>query len=208
MRIITGKYKGRHFDIPRSFKARPTTDFAKENIFNVLTQYIDFEGATALDLFSGTGSISLELLSRGCAQVISVEADRDHHRFICDCIKKLQQTKTDENKLQRTNTDENGQSEKVRVCPMPNCLPLRGDVFRFIKSCKQQFDFIFADPPYALKELPTIPSLIFEKNLLKPDGIFVFEHGKDHEFSNHPNFVEHRSYGSVNFSIFQPLHQG
>ena len=198
MRIITGKYKGRHFDIPRSFKARPTTDFAKENIFNVLTQYIDFEGATALDLFSGTGSISLELLSRGCAQVISVEADRDHHRFICDCIKKLQ----------RTNTDENGQSEKVRVSPMPNCLPLRGDVFRFIKSCKQQFDFIFADPPYALKELPTIPSLIFEKNLLKPDGIFVFEHGKDHDFSNHPNFVEHRSYGSVNFSIFQPLHQG
>jgi 16S rRNA G966 N2-methylase RsmD len=210
MRIITGKYKGRHFDIPRSFKARPTTDFAKENIFNVLTQYIDFEGATALDLFSGTGSISLELLSRGCAQVISVEADRDHHRFICDCIKKLQRTNTDDNKLQRTNTDENGhgQSEKVRVCPMPNCLPLRGDVFRFIKSCKQQFDFIFADPPYALKELPTIPSLIFEKNLLKPDGIFVFEHGKDHDFSKHPNFVEHRSYGSVNFSIFQPLHQG
>ena len=200
MRIITGKYKGRHFDIPRSFKARPTTDFAKENIFNVLTQYIDFEGATALDLFSGTGSISLELLSRGCAQVISVEADRDHHRFICDCIKKLQRTNTDENGL--------GQSEKVRVCPMPNCLPLRGDVFRFIKSCKQQFDFIFADPPYALKELPTIPSLIFEKNLLKPDGVFVFEHGKDHDFSNHPNFVEHRSYGSVNFSIFQPLHQG
>ena len=181
MRIITGKYKGRHFDIPRSFKARPTTDFAKENIFNVLIQYIDFEGATALDLFSGTGSISLELLSRGCTQVISVEADRDHHRFICDCIKKLQQ---------------------------PNCLPLRGDAFRFIKSCKQQFDFIFADPPYALKELPTIPSLIFEKNLLKPDGVFVFEHGKDHDFSKHPNFVEHRSYGSVNFSIFQPLHQG
>ena len=200
MRIITGKYKGRHFDIPRSFKARPTTDFAKENIFNVLTQYIDFEGATALDLFSGTGSISLELLSRGCAHVISVEADRDHHRFICDCIKKLQ----------RTNTDKNGhgQSEKVRVSPMPNCLPLRGDVFRFIKSCKQQFDFIFADPPYALKELPTIPSLIFEKNLLKEDGVFVFEHGKDQNFTDHPNFVELRSYGSVNFSIFQPLHQG
>ena len=92
MRIITGKYKGRHFDIPRSFKARPTTDFAKENIFNVLTGYIDFEGATALDLFSGTGSISLELASRGCAQVISVEADRDHHRFIQQCLQKLSQT--------------------------------------------------------------------------------------------------------------------
>ena len=89
MRIITGKYKGRHFDIPRSFKARPTTDFAKENIFNVLVQYIDFEDATALDLFSGTGSISLELLSRGCSQVVSVELDRDHHRFIRECINSL-----------------------------------------------------------------------------------------------------------------------
>ena len=85
MRIITGKYKGRHFDIPRSFKARPTTDFAKENIFNVLNAYLDFEDTTALDLFSGTGSISLELLSRGCKLVISVEADRDHHRFIQEC---------------------------------------------------------------------------------------------------------------------------
>ena len=196
MRIITGKYKGRHFDIPRSFKARPTTDFAKENIFNVLTQYIDFEGAEALDLFSGTGSITLELLSRGCSRVVSVELDRDHHRFICDCIGKLL------NK-QRTNTDNNGQSEIVRVNPMQNCLPLRGDVFRYIKSCKQQFDFIFADPPYALKELPTIPSLIFERGLLKNDGIFVFEHGKDHDFSDDPHFVEHRCYGSVNFSIFR-----
>ena len=176
MRIITGKYKGRHFDIPKSFKARPTTDFAKENIFNVLVQYIDFEGATALDLFSGTGSISLELISRGCDHVISIEQDRDHHRFIQECLKKLD----------------------TQVC-----VPIRGDVFRFIKSCKQSFDFIFADPPYALKELPTIPTLIFEKGLLKEDGIFVFEHGKDHDFSDDPHFVEHRNYGSVNFSIFR-----
>ena len=198
MRIITGKYKGRHFEIPRSFKARPTTDFAKENIFNVLTGYIDFEGATALDLFSGTGSISLELASRGCAQVISVEADRDHHRFIMQCLQKLGVTEG------RFFCDTDEMSQKNR----PFVTPIRGDVFRFIKSCKMQFDFIFADPPYALKELPTIPSLIFEKNLLKPDGVFVFEHGKDQDFSSHPNFVEHRSYGSVNFSIFQPLHQG
>lgn len=197
MRIITGKYKGRHFEIPRSFKARPTTDFAKENIFNVLTGYIDFEGATALDLFSGTGSISLELASRGCAQVISVEADRDHHRFIMQCLQKLGITEG------RFFCDTDEMSQKNR----PSVTPIRGDVFRFIKSCKMQFDFIFADPPYALKELPTIPSLIFEKNLLKPDGVFVFEHGKDQDFSSHPNFVEHRSYGSVNFSIFQPLHQ-
>ena len=176
MRIITGIYKGRHFDIPRTFKARPTTDFAKENIFNVLTAYVDFDGATALDLFSGTGSISLELVSRGCCQVVSIEQDRDHHRFICECMKKL-------------GTDV--------------CLPIRGDVFRFLKSCRQQFDFIFADPPYALKELPTIPGLIFEKQLLKEDGVFVFEHGKDHDFTGHPRFLEHRSYGSVNFSLFR-----
>ena len=175
MRIITGRYKGRHFDIPRSFKARPTTDFAKENIFNVLTQYVDFDGATALDLFSGTGSISLELLSRGCQQVVSVEMDRDHHRFIQDCLKKLD-TKA--------------------------CIPIRGDVFRFLKSCKQQYDFIFADPPYALKELPEIPDLVIGRQLLKAGGIFVFEHGKDYDFSNHPHFLEHRSYGSVNFSLF------
>ena len=162
MRIITGIYKGRHFDIPRSFKARPTTDFAKENIFNVLTQYVDFDGAEALDLFSGTGSISLELVSRGCQTVISVEMDRDHHRFIQECLKKLN-TKA--------------------------CIPIRGDVFRFVKSCRQQYDFIFADPPYALKELPQIPDLVLQKGILKEDGIFVFEHGKDHDFSEHPNFI-------------------
>ena len=137
MRIITGKYKGRHFEIPRTFKARPTTDFAKENIFNVLNGYMDFEGATALDLFSGTGSIALEMVSRGCRQVVSVELDRDHHRFITDCLKKLD-TKA--------------------------CIPLRGDAFRFLKSCRQQFDFIFADPPYALEELPAIPGLVLDKN--------------------------------------------
>ena len=176
MRIITGLYKGRHFEIPRSFKARPTTDFAKENIFNVLLQYVDFDGAVALDLFAGTGSISLELLSRGCRQVISVELDRDHHRFITDCLNKLD----------------------TRAC-----IPLRGDVFRFLKSCSQQFDFIFADPPYALETIPTLPDLVFEKGLLKEDGIFVLEHGKDHDFTAHPHFVEHRSYGSVNFSLFR-----
>lgn len=176
MRIITGEYKGRHFDVPRSFKARPTTDFAKENIFNVLGGYMDFDSTTALDLFSGTGSISLELVSRGCERVVSVELDRDHHAFITQCLKKL-------------GTD--------------RCLPLRGDVFRFLKSCRQQFDFIFADPPYALKELPQIPQIVFEKNLLADGGVFVFEHGKDHDFSNHEHFVDHRAYGSVNFSIFK-----
>ncbi len=142
----------------------------------MLIQYVDFDEAVALDLFSGTGSITLELISRGCSQVVSVEMDRDHHRFITDCLKKL-------------GTDV--------------CIPLRGDVFSFLKSCHQQFDFIFADPPYALKELASIPDLVFEKDILKPDGIFVLEHGKDNDFSSHPCFVEHRSYGSVNFSLFR-----
>ena len=176
MRIITGQYKGRHFDIPRTFKARPTTDFAKENIFNVLTAYVDWEYAEALDLFSGTGSISLELVSRGCRQVVSVEADRDHHAFIKQCLAKL-------------GTD--------------RCVAIRGDVFRFLKSCHQQFDFIFADPPYALPKLSDIPDLILNGGLLKNGGVFVFEHGKQNDFSAHPRFLEHRSYGSVNFSLFR-----
>ena len=179
MRIITGIYKGRHFDIPRTFKARPTTDFAKENIFNVLTQHVDLCEAEALDLFSGTGSISLELLSRGCRQVVSVELDRDHHRFICNCVNSL-------------NPAAGG---KV--------VPLRADVFRFLKSCHRQFDFIFADPPYILQQIPALPDLVFEKGLLKDNGLFVLEHGKDHNFASHPHFIDHRAYGSVNFSLFR-----
>ena len=176
MRIITGKYKGRHFDVPRSFSARPTTDFAKENIFNVLNGYIDFDGSAALDLFAGTGSISLEMLSRGCAPVVSVEADRDHAAFIAQCMKKI------------------GTTDNVLI---------RGDVFRFLKKCHEQFDFIFADPPYALENLATLPGLVLGKDLLKPNGIFVLEHGKNYDFSEEPRFLEHRSYGSVNFSLFR-----
>jgi 16S rRNA G966 N2-methylase RsmD len=219
MRIITGIYKGRRFDIPRSFKARPTTDFAKENIFNVLNSYIDLEGVRALDLFAGTGSISLELLSRGCSQVVSVEADRDHARFIGECVRKLGVT---------------------------NHQLIRGDVFRYLKSAQKSFNlerdaaalnaakpklnsdavaiergsaalnaaqqhlnrgsaafsFIFADPPYALPNLPDIPDLVLQSGILAPGGVFVFEHGKQNDFSSHPCFREHRAYGSVNFTIF------
>lgn len=175
MRIITGEYKGRHFDIPHSFKARPTTDFAKENLFNVLNGYIDFDDTEALDLFAGTGSISLELISRGCRQVVSVEQDRDHANFIRQCMQKI------------------GTNRNVLI---------RGDVFRFLRTCRQQFDLIFADPPYALKELPTLPTLVMEKGLLREGGVFVLEHGKDHDFTSAEHFVEQRHYGSVNFSIF------
>jgi 16S rRNA (guanine(966)-N(2))-methyltransferase RsmD len=176
MRIITGKYKGRRFDVPRTFKARPTTDFAKENLFNVLTGYIDFEDATALDLFSGTGSITLELLSRGCRQVISVENDMQHRRFIAKTLEEL--------------GDEGG-------------ISIKGDVFKFVERCHEEFDFIFADPPYALKELGTLPTVILNQGILKPEGIFVLEHGKDYDFSNHPLCFDQRVYGSVHFSFFK-----
>ena len=177
MRIITGKYKGRHFEVPRSFSARPTTDFAKENLFNVLQGYIDFDEApTALDLFSGTGSITLELVSRGCGRVISVELDVRHHRLIKQFLDKLQDT---------------------------SALPIRGDAFQFVAKCREQFDFIFADPPYVLPQIPELPDIILNRNLLKEGGLFVLEHGKSNDFSGHPRFVEHRSYGSVNFSFFQ-----
>ena len=192
MRIITGKYKGRRFDVPRTFKARPTTDFAKENIFNVLQGMTDLEGCMALDLFAGTGSITLEMLSRECRHVVSVEADREHAAFIRQCLQKL---------------------------GADNCTLVRGDVFRFLKTCRQQFDFIFADPPYALQRLPELPDIILPKQeaqqggagedadeaatMLAKGGIFVFEHGKQYDFSSHPLFIDHRAYGSVNFSIFR-----
>ena len=176
MRVISGIYKRRRFDVPRTFKARPTTDFAKENLFNVLANYLDFEdGVSALDLFAGTGSISIELVSRGCDRVISVEKDRDHHAFIC---KIMQEVKTDK------------------------CIPIRGDVFKFIKGGREQFDFIFADPPYELQGLETIPNLIFENNLLKEEGLLVLEHGKKNNFEDHPNFVERRVYGLSLIHIF------
>jgi 16S rRNA (guanine(966)-N(2))-methyltransferase RsmD len=176
MRIITGKYRGRHFEVPRSFSARPTTDFAKENLFNVLQAYIDFsDGPTALDLFSGTGSITLELVSRGCSRVISVELDARHHRLIKQFLDKLQETAA---------------------------LPVRGDVFQYVAKCREQFDFIFADPPYTLSQIPELPDIILDRGLLKEGGLLVLEHGKQNDFSQHPRFVEHRSYGSVNFPFF------
>ncbi|MBQ7664833.1 MAG: RsmD family RNA methyltransferase [Bacteroidaceae bacterium] len=176
MRVITGKYKGRHFDVPRSFKARPTTDFAKENIFNVLRSYLDFEDITAIDLFSGTGSITLELLSRGCRYVVSVERDRQHFRFIQSVLREVSAT---------------------------NCRAVCGDALRIIGHPTTSFDLVFADPPYALAEMGEMPERVLAGNLLKPGGLFVLEHGKEHDFSGNPCFIEHRHYGSVNFSIFR-----
>lgn len=188
MRVVAGKYKGRHFEIPRTFKARPTTDFAKENLFNVLRAYIDFEeeAPRALDLFAGTGSITLELLSRGCSHVTAVELDSLHISFIRQFLRTLKA------------------EEEATV--------LRVDALRFLRKATGSYDFIFADPPYALPELEQLPDLIFpfsheldvlQSPILKPGGLFVLEHGQAQDFSNHPHFVEHRSYGSVNFSFFK-----
>ena len=240
MRIITGIYKGRRFDIPRSFKARPTTDFAKENIFNVLNSYIDLEGVRALDLFAGTGSISLELLSRGCSQVVSVEADRDHARFIGECVRKLGVTNHQLirgdvfrylKSAQKSSTLTRGSAalplEHSGEAALNGRRPLNRDAVAIERGsaalpAAQQpytaegpytpqsgqargsaaFSFIFADPPYALPNLPDIPDLVLQSGILAPGGVFVFEHGKQNDFSSHPCFREHRAYGSVNFTIF------
>lgn len=178
MRIISGKYKGKRFDVPHTFKARPTTDFAKESLFNILqNNYVDFdEQPAALDLFAGTGSISLEFVSRGCNRVVCIEKDFKHWQFL------------------RKICGELGDAAWK---------PLHGDVFKFLKGQRaDHFDIIFADPPYALENLSDIPRCVFEANILAPDGIFVLEHGKDYDFTNDPQFLEHRNYGSVNFSFF------
>lgn len=176
MRIIRGIYGRRRFQVPSSFSARPTTDFAKENLFNVLENLIDWEGMTALDLFAGTGSISFELLSRGCRRVTAVEANRAHAAFIAKVAGEL---KTDALEL------------------------IRGDVFRYLPSApKQTFDFIFADPPYALPELSKLPELVMNGHLLSEGGIFVLEHPKTFDFSSYPCFSRQRVYGSVHFSFF------
>lgn len=175
MRIISGKYKSRRIQVPAGLKARPTTDFAKEGLFNVLHNRIDWEETVALDLFSGTGSIALELVSRGCPRVVSVEQHNLHWRFI---------------------------SKAKETLGAVELLPLRADVFTFLSACREQFDFIFADPPYDLPAIDTLPGIIFEKSLLKPGGVFILEHAKKYDFSPFPHFSELRHYGNVHFSFF------
>lgn len=178
MRIIGGRYRRRRFDVPKSFNARPTTDFAKENLFNVLQHLIDLDEAYALDLFAGTGSISVELVSRGCIEVVAVEQRREHADFIRSVAREL------------------GEQECLRV--------LQTDVFRYLRreGAVAEFDFIFADPPYKLAEIANLPDMIFASGRLKPNGLVIVEHPKSFDFSEHCYFVQHREYGSVNFSFF------
>jgi 16S rRNA (guanine966-N2)-methyltransferase len=176
MRIISGQFKGRRLQVPTNITARPTTDFAKEGLFNLLNNRIDFEGIDVLDLFAGTGSISIEFVSRECKSVISIEQNERHSAFIRKMCTELKIT---------------------------NLSLIRTDVFKFIDTCHAQFDMIFADPPYELVQLAQIPDLIFAKKLLKEDGLFVLEHSAKNNFDQHPHFVDHRNYGNVNFSFFQ-----
>ena len=177
MRIISGTHKGRQIFPDKNFKARPTTDFAKENLFNVLANLIELEGAAALDLFSGTGSISYELASRGAARVVSIEANYHHYAFI-----------------KRT----------AASLGLGSITVYKNDTFAACKKLRgQTFDFIFADPPYNLPRLAEVADAIFENELLAPGGVAVVEHPGTVSFADHPRFFDHREYGSVNFTLFR-----
>ncbi len=177
MRIIGGKYKGRRIDPPSGFKARPTTDFAREGLFNILNNRIDFETATVLDLFSGTGSISYEFASRGAASVHLVERDQHH----ISGIKKI-----------------------IRELDFGNIRLVHIDVRAFLKTCRTRFDVVFADPPYDLPWLKELPDLVAGSGVIAEDGFLILEHPKSMHFEDHRLFFEHRNYGGVNFSFFRP----
>ena len=176
MRIINGKFKARRIDVPHNITARPTTDFAKEGLFNLLNNQIDFEGIDVLDLFAGTGSIGFEFISREARSVICVEQNDRHTTFI---------------------------RKTCQLLKIDNFTLIRGDVFKFVSSTKIKFDVIFADPPYDLERLEEMPALIFKNELLKPDGLFVLEHSIKNKFESHPHFSFHRHYGNVHFSFFE-----
>lgn len=176
MRIISGKYKGRNIPVRKDFPSRPTTDFAKENIFNVIYNHFDFEGLTVLDLFSGTGSVSYEFASRGCEKVIAVEKDYKSAGFIRNTISEFD-------------------FEEVTL--------IKGDAFKYIEKTNEKFDLIFADPPYNLENLSEIPELIFNSEILNDEGWLILEHGKKHQFNDNQHLINTRSYGSVQFSIFE-----
>ena len=156
MRIVGGQYRGRQFNPGKNFKARPTTDMAKESLFNILQNQVDFDQLKVLDLFSGTGSISFEFASRGCLNITAVELNFQHHRFMLSVVEKLGET---------------------------HIQALKADAFRFIETSNQTYDLIFADPPYDHRQFGEIPALVLSKNILKPGGLFILEHSKAYDFS-------------------------
>lgn len=177
MRIIAGDLRGRRLHPPTNLPVRPTTDLARESLFNILRNKVDFEGISTLDLFAGTGSITFEFISRGVKQVMAVDQDQR-------CIDFIKKSAIEFN--------------------IDNLFAIRNDVFIFLGRSQMSFDVVFADPPYNLKQFDIIPNLVL-KSFVKPSGLFILEHSKEHSFKEHPLFVEQRNYGKVNFSFFNQL---
>lgn len=176
MRIIGGTLKGKTISPPMGYNARPTTDFAREGLFNVLNNEYEFEDLKVLDLFGGTGAIAYEFASRGAARVYSIEMNRDNAAFI--------------------------KRESARL-GLKNVTAVHDNVFDFLPICHEKFDIIFADPPYALDGLDTIPDKVFAADILHPGCYFILEHGDEHSFSAHPRFKKEKVYGRVHFSFFE-----
>jgi 16S rRNA (guanine966-N2)-methyltransferase len=176
MRIVGGTHGGRRFNPPTKMPyTRPTTDIAKEGLFNILQNMIDFEGIQSLDIFGGTGSISYELASRGAADLTVIERDKNMAAFI---------------------------KKTAAEFGFSNIRLIQSEVFKFLKTCVDQYDFIFAGPPYALLEIDEIPNIIFERNLVKSEGVFILEHTPRNNYEDHPNFIKVKNYGTTLFSFF------
>ena len=175
MRIISGSFKGRRLQAPAHLPVRPTTDFAKESLFNILNNRVDFQEISVLDLFAGIGGVSYEFASRGAKLVLAVENNPKCADFIAQTADRLH-------------------IENLRV--------MRADVFAYIAKTRQMFDLIFADPPYDLPTINLLPSLVFKHKLLNPNGFFILEHSEKYDFSALPQFFELRKYGRVHFSFF------
>lgn len=176
MRIIGGKFKGKAILPPQGYKARPTTDFAKEGLFNILNNEYDMEGLKVLDLFGGTGAISYEFASRGAEMVYCVEMLPLHANFI---------------------------KSQAAALGMRNLTVVRHNVFEFLDICHEKFDIIFADPPYAIEGLGDLPDKVFAKDILHPGAYFILEHPEEYNFESNPYFVKERKYGNVHFSFFE-----
>lgn len=181
MRIVSGSLKSRRIQAPTHLPVRPTTDFAKESLFNILNNRIDFENVCVLDLFAGIGSISFEFASRGAVSILAIDQNPE-------CVKFIQTT-----------------SNQLNI---QNIATLCTDVFAYLTRTQQCFDLVFADPPYDLPNLSSLPDLVFQNNLLNADGYFVLEHSNRYDFSDYPHFCEVRKYGKVHFSFFHALSEG
>ena len=179
MRIISGKYGGRRINPPTNMPhTRPTTDIAKEGLFNVLQNRIDFEGIKSLDLFGGTGCISYELASRGAESLTIIEKDSVMLAFI---------------------------KKNIELLKIENTKVIQMDVFSYLNICNDTFDFIFAGPPYALNTIDELPKIILNKNLIAKEGYFVLEHTPRNDYENYLGFSFKRNYGTTVFSFFESV---